>query len=197
MASLRLAEKINLWDWGDIYVIQAVTRVRVHLSVCNVCGLRQCQEESSGMSWLRWQHFCYTGCCCLVRKQKKIKKLVLVKSGHSVLHERGFLLKTNAETSSSHYREKKTVIFEVYFPFWKLWSSIFQTNELFLTTWTISLQIIYMVATEPMKGKGAGLSLCFSSSKHVVTSSLLQRISFCSQGTKGNCQSQITGLAIS
>lgn len=103
VASLRLAENVIFWDWGDIYVIQAGTRVRVHLSVCNVWELRQRQEEGSGMAWLRWQHFCYTGCCCLVRKKNRIEKWILVKSGHSLLHERGILLRANAATSSSHY----------------------------------------------------------------------------------------------
>lgn len=46
MASLRLAEKIILGGWGDIYVIQAVTSVRVHLSVCNVC-----EAVSGGGQW--------------------------------------------------------------------------------------------------------------------------------------------------
>lgn len=122
---------------------------------------------SGGGQWdvlVEMAAICYTGCCCLARKKKRIKKLILVNSGHSVLHERRFLLRANDETSSSHYSEKKTVILEVYFPFWKLQSSIFQTKELFLTIWSMSLQILYMVATEPMKGKGAGLSLCFSSS---------------------------------
>lgn len=122
---------------------------------------------SGGGQWdvlVEMAAICYTGCCCLARKKKRIKKLILVNSGHSVLHERRFLLRANDETSSSHYSEKKPVILEVYFPFWKLQSSIFQTKELFLTIWSMSLQILYMVATEPMKGKGAGLSLCFSSS---------------------------------
>lgn len=92
---------------------------------------------------------------------------------------------------------KNPVIFEVYFSFWKFQSSTFQTNEPFLTTWSMNLQGLYMVATELMKGKSTGLSPCFSSSQHFVTSALLQHLSFCSQGMKGNRQSQLTGFAIS
>ena len=84
-------------------------------------------------------------------------------SRHSVLHERASLVMPNAATSSSHYREKKPVIFQVYFSFWKFQSFTFQINEPFLTTWSMNLWGPCVVATELMKGKGTGLSRHFSS----------------------------------
>lgn len=51
VATLRLAEKIMLWSWGDIYVTQAVTRVRVHLSVtCKSWG----SVRRRAVGWLGW-----------------------------------------------------------------------------------------------------------------------------------------------
>lgn len=101
VASLRLGEKIILWGWSDIYVIQAFT-----ISLLCVWA----EELSGGGQWdvlVEMAAICYTGCCCLARKKKRIKKLILVNSGHSVLHERRFLLRANDETSSSHYSEEK------------------------------------------------------------------------------------------
>lgn len=55
----------------------------------------------------------------------------------------------------------------------------------------------YVLATELMKRLHCAGLHCASPAKHFVTSGQLKHLSFCNQGMKGNCQSQITGLAIS